>query len=271
MNQERMIVSFDDTKLFSRKDIPENSKAVVVIAHGLAEHLNRYDALTKRLFDDNFAVYRYDQRGHARSEGKRTFFNSYEELAKDCKTMVDLAKSENPDLPVYLIGHSMGGYTVTLFVTMYPNDVAGVVTSGALTRYSKPIFGELPIDAPADSYIKNALGDGVCSDPKVVEEYVNDPLVEKEISIGLINSLADGLGYLKENSEEFVVPALILHGADDGLVSEQDSRELYGEIGSTDKTLKIYGKLYHEIFNEIPKQEIYTEVIDWLNDQLKNN
>lgn len=270
MSQERMIASFDGTKLFTRKDMPDKAKAVVLIVHGLAEHLNRYDALTERLLQAGYGVYRYDQRGHARSEGPRTFFSDFNELPDDCKMMVDLVKAENPDLPVYLIGHSMGGFTVATFGTKYPGSVAGIVTSGALTRYSKPTFGVLPVAAPAETYVENALGEGVCSDPEVVKDYQNDPLVEKEISIGLMNALYEGITWLKANPTNFVEPTLILHGANDGLVAEQDSRDFYGDIASEDKTLKIYAKLCHEIFNEPSKQAIYTEVITWLDQQLAN-
>lgn len=270
MYQEKMVPSFDGTGLFTRTDIPGKPKAIIVIAHGLAEHLNRYDAITERLLKAEYGVYRYDQRGHARSEGPRVFFDEFNQLPEDCKTLVDLAKKDYPDLPVYLIGHSMGGFTVSLFGTKYPGVVDGIVMSGALTRYNKEIFGPLPMDAPADSYLDNALGDGVCSDPAVGLAYMNDPLVEKKISVGLLNVLPQGIQWLKAHSKDFVEPTLVLHGADDGLVAEKDSRDFYGDIGSKDKTLKIYAKLFHEIFNEPCKQAIYTEVITWLDQQLKN-
>lgn len=270
MYDEMMVPSFDGTGLFTRKDLPENPKATVVIAHGLAEHLNRYDALTERLLEANYGVYRYDQRGHARSEGPRVFLTDFNQLPDDCQTIVTLAKKEFPELPLYLIGHSMGGFTVSLFGAKYPGAVDGIVMSGALTRYNKAVFGPLPIEAPVDSYLDNSLGEGVCSDPEVGIAYMNDPLVEKKVSIGLLNVLPVGINWLKAHSAEFSEPTLILHGADDGLVAEKDSRDFYGEIGSDDKTLKIYAKLYHEIFNEPCKQDIYTEVITWLDQQQKN-
>ncbi|MDN6639929.1 MAG: lysophospholipase [Tetragenococcus sp.] len=270
MTEIRMIPSFDGTKLYSIKEMPKHEpKAIVLISHGLAEHASRYDALTNTLLDANYGVYRYDQRGHARSEGARTFFSDFNEMPDDAKVMVDLIKTENPGKPVYLIGHSMGGFTVVAFGTKYPNEAAGIVISGAATRYNLQLFGPLPVEGDPKTYVDNSLSDGVCSDPKVIEAYNNDPLVEKQISIGLMNSLGSGIEWLKENAEAFVDPVLVLHGANDGLVSEKDSRDLYGEIGSADKTLKIYSRLYHEIFNEPVKYEIYQEVIRWLDSQVE--
>ena len=269
MSEERMIRSFDGTQLFTRKDEAQKQKAIVVIAHGLAEHLGRYDALAETLLKHDFTVYRYEQRGHARSEGERTFFKDFNEMPDDLKTIMDLAKKENSGQAVFLIGHSMGGFTAAAFGTKYPAEVAGIVLSGALTRYNKELFGPLPMDLPADTYLDNELGEGVCSDPEVVKAYGEDPLVEKKISVGLINEFAPGIAWLKENAESFVDPVLVLHGNEDGLVAEKDSRDFYGEIGSIDKTLKIYASLMHEIFNEPSKYKIYDEVIEWIDERLK--
>lgn len=114
----------------------------------------------------------------------------------------------------------------------------------------------------------NSLGDGVCSDPEVKKAYAEDPYVEKEISVGLMNMVFKVMDYLKERPADFIAPVLILHGAEDGLVSEKDSRDLYGDIGSKDKTLHIYAKLFHEILNEPCKQEIITEIIQWLDQRV---
>ena len=268
MSEDKMIPSFDGTQLFARKDQAEKQKAAIVIAHGLAEHLERYDVLAKTLLDHGFTVYRYEQRGHARSEGKRTFFTNFNEMPDDLKTIMDWAKEENPAQPVFLIGHSMGGFTAAAYATKYPGETSGVILSGALTRYNKELFGPLPLDLPADTYLDNELGEGVCSDPEVVKAYEADPLVEKKISVGLINEFAPGIAWLKEKAENFTDPVLVLHGNEDGLVAEKDSRDFYGEIGSKDKTLKIYASLMHEIFNEPSKDKIYGEMIAWMEERL---
>lgn len=268
MTTETMVSSFDGIRLFFKKDVPGTPKAAMVIVHGLCEHLGRYDYLTEKLYNNGFSVYRFDHRGHGRSEGKRVFYSDFNEIVDDVNHVVELALQENPGIPVFLLGHSMGGYAVALFGTKYPGKVKGIVTSGALTRFNKPLAGTLPIDQPDDVYVPNALGDGVCSDPAVVEAYVNDPLVEKQISVGLLNSLYYGVEWLKHNAPKFTDPVLVLHGACDGLVSEKDSRDFYGDIASSDKTLKIYAHLYHEIFNEPCRDEVIGEAIDWLNKRI---
>ncbi|WP_413376795.1 alpha/beta hydrolase [Alkalihalobacillus sp. 1P02AB] len=264
MMTETMFPSFDGTKLYVRKDIVDEAKAAVVIVHGLCEHLNRYDYLTNTLNARGFNVYRFDHRGHARSEGKRTFYSDFNVIIDDVNANVDIALQENPTIPVFVIGHSMGGFASTAFGTKYPGKVKGIVLSGALTRYTKKIFGDTPINLPSGTYLPNELGDGVCSNPEVVSAYVNDPLVEKQISVDLLNNLIQGVEWLKANAQQFIDPVFIMHGANDGLISEEDSRIVYGDIASTDKSLKIYAQLMHEIFNETCRDEVIEEAISWI-------
>lgn len=269
MRTEGMFSTFDGTQLFLVKDLVTKPRAAVVIVHGLCEHQGRYDYVAARLNAQQINVYRFDHRGHGRSEGKKVFYSAWTEISDDVNAVVEMAAKENEGRPLFVMGHSMGGYAATCFATRFPGKVDGIVLSGALTRYNCPCAGELPIDAPADMYSPNALGDGVCSDPAVGEAYAADPYVEKEISVGLLNSIYEGVEYLKKEAAAFVDPVLILHGADDGLVSELDSRQLFGDISSKDKSLRIYAGMYHEIFNEFEKDEPIGDMICWLNRHIK--
>lgn len=265
MKQDFQFKTFDGLTLKGVKETVDDHKAVVVVVHGLCEHLGRYDYIAKKLVESKYTVYRFDHRGHGHSEGKETYYDDFNEIIEDVKLVVDMARAENPTSKLFLLGHSMGGYAVLLFGTKYPGMVDGVVTSGAVSRYNLPVFGPLPIELPPDTYFPNTLADGVCSDPAVIESYWNDPLVRKQVSVGLINSLHDGIEYQKANAAKFVEPVMVMHGCFDGLVAEKDSRDLYGEIGSTDKTLKIYPHIMHEIFNEKVKDEVIAEAIAWLD------
>lgn len=262
------ITNRDGIKLFMQVDPIQDAAGVVLVVHGLCEHCGRYDYVTRRLNDAGYSVYRFDHRGHGRSEGKKVYYDSWEEISDDVFDVVQIAKKENPGKKLVVLGHSMGGYAVTCFATRFPKEADAIVLSGALTRYHHKLAGELPISAPADMYVPNALGDGVCSDPDVIKAYAEDPLVAKEMSIGLLNSMWNGVQYLKENSADFSAPVLILHGACDGLVSPQDSMDLFNSISSTDKGLCIYPNLCHEIFNEPVNAKILDDVIFWLGARL---
>ena len=106
-----MISSFDGTKLYLNKEIPDGPKAAVVIVHGLCEHQGRYDYLAECFHKAGVGTYRFDHRGHGRSEGERTYYGDFHELLDDTNVVVDMAIAENPGIPVFLLGHSMGGFT----------------------------------------------------------------------------------------------------------------------------------------------------------------
>ncbi|WP_270169848.1 alpha/beta hydrolase [Paenibacillus sp. SYP-B4298] len=265
---ETTLESFDGTKLYYSKNIVQEAKGAVVIVHGLCEHAGRYDYVTDKLNARGLNVFRFDHRGHGRSEGKKVYYSDFHQMIDDVNAVVESALQESGELPLFVIGHSMGGFATTSFATKYPGKVRGIVLSGALTRYNTKVAGELPMDLPPGTYFPNELGDGVCSVPEVVTAYANDPLVEKEISVDLFNCLGYGVEWLKEHAQQFVEPVLVLHGANDGLVSELDSREFYGDIATTDKTLKIYAHLMHEIFNETARDEVIEDAITWIEKHL---
>jgi alpha-beta hydrolase superfamily lysophospholipase len=266
MGTELTKTTYDGIMLKGRVDRPTESKASVVIIHGLCEHYGRYDYLTSRLNAQGYTVYRFDHRGHGRSEGKSVWYDDREQIVKDSDLFAELALVESAGTPVFMLGHSMGGWATAMYATTFPGKLAGYVLSGALTRDNGNLAGALPADAPNDSYVPNALGSGVCSDPGVVERYAEDPLVKKEISVSLFRAVADGCVWLKENPKAFVDPVLIMHGANDGLVSPKDSLQLYDEIASTDKSLRIYAGFMHEIFNEYKKDRVIRDTLEWLDD-----
>jgi alpha-beta hydrolase superfamily lysophospholipase len=267
MTRELKEKTVDGVELYAKVDAPECPKAVVVVVHGLCEHQGRYNYVTQYLNERGFKIYRFDHRGHGRSKGQRVYYENREIIIEDVNIFVDLALKENPGLPVFLLGHSMGGYAVACYGTKYPGKVKGIILSGAWTRDNKGIAKSVEDGLDPLTYIDNQLGDGVCSDKAVVEIYVNDPLVEKKISLGLFYSAKAGHKWLKENAEKFTDPTLVLHGANDALVAEKDSREFFSEIGSTDKTLFIYSSLYHEILNEPCKDKILGHITEWLNER----
>ena len=262
MSSESQVPSFDGTHLFCRDDVPPAPRAVAIIVHGLCEHSGRYDHLTARLLERGLQVMRFDHRGHGRSEGKRIFYRDFNDMLDDVNVFVDRAREQLSGLPVFLIGHSMGGFAVTTYGMKYPGKVTGIVASAAVTRMNIDITA--PAGRPPEAYFPNELSGGICSDPAVVQAYNDDPLVEKQISFGLSYALAAGVAWNRSHSAQLVDPILLLHGADDPLVSEQDSRQLYGDARSRDKSLRIYAFLLHEIFNEPSKDEVIADALRWM-------
>ena len=269
MQAEKMIDSYDGFHLYARKDTSENAKAVAVVVHGLCEHQGRYNYLTEKLNEHNFSVYRFDHRGHGKSDGERAYLKDFNCLTDDTNFIVDLTKKENPKLPVFLIGHSMGGFTVACYGAKYPGKVNGLVLSGALTNDVAGAFKQIPDGLDPHKTFPNELTDNICRDPKVCKAYADDPLRCHVITAGLIYAMQDGVRWLGENAGEFKDPALLMHGECDKIVSYKDSCKFFTMIGSQDKQLKIYGKCYHEIMNEYCRDEVIGDVIRWIENRIQ--
>jgi lysophospholipase len=189
-------------KIYAKKDIIANPKANVVIVHGICEHLDRYDYLTEKLNNAGYNVYRYDARGHGRSEGEKGDLKDYQDYLLDLDIYIESVKKEYPDLKLILLGHSMGGLVATSYASMFSSKIDYLALSGAanVTPKAAKALKFLPMCLIKKIKYKNNLGDGVCSDKEVVEKYNSDPLVLKEATMGLMkNVFIGGCGLVKDN------------------------------------------------------------------------
>ncbi|MBI5974399.1 alpha/beta hydrolase [Staphylococcus canis] len=275
MNYLQNIKSQDGTTLYTKVNPPRPLEGIadplepvnVIVVHGLAEHLDRYDHVAQFLSESGYNVIRYDQRGHGRSEGRSMYYDNKDQIIEDLEAIVDYVKATFEG-KVFLLGHSMGGYTVAMYGTRHPGNVDGIITSGAVTRdnnqFAPEAYGDR--ETPRDTYIPNALGDGVCTDPVIRELYAQDAYVPESFSMGLTYAIIDGVLELKEHPEAFTDDVLILHGQDDGIVNPKDSIQFYSEIASKHKALRIYDGLAHEILNESSyNQIILSDIVAWID------
>ncbi len=264
-----MFASFDSTQLYLNKEAVDQAKAAAVIVHGLCEHQGRYDYFAELFHQAGISTYRFDHRGHGRSEGERTFYGDFHELLDDTHQVVNMAVKENPDIPVFLIGHSMGGFTVSLYGVKYPDQkLRGIVTSGALTYDIGGLITGVPKGLDVHTMLPNELGAGVCSVAEVVDWYGKDPYNTKTFTAGLCYALCDGLSWFEKQVGTFSYPVLMLHGEKDGLVSVEDTYRFFKEVSSEDKQMKIYGNLFHEIFNEYCRNEVIGDVLRWIGERI---
>lgn len=268
---DKYFLTRDDIKLRYREDYLDNPKAVVIIVHGFAEHIGRYDYVAEKLNGAGYSVFRYDARGHGMSSGKKGHMNSYVDMVDDLYEIYNLVKNENPNMKIYTLAHSMGGNIAANFGIKHPNILAGQLFSGAALGYFQDVdtMKKLGVSVlgtiASNKYISNPAGD-ICSDQKVVEEYQNDPLVLKEATLGFFKEFSiKASKNIFDNTKNYNYPCYLGHGGDDRIISNKASKRFYDEISSEDKTIKIYPDLYHEIFNEKVKDSVIVDYIEWLD------
>ena len=172
---DEMMQSFDGTKLYLKAELPEKMKAVCVFVHGLCEHQGRYDYVAEKFHEAKIGTYRFDHRAHGKSEGEESHYSDYNEMLKDTDEVVNKAMAENPEIPIFLLGHSMGGFCVALYGAKYPEkEISGIITSGALTRDNAKIILGIQKGMDVHTRIPNALAEGVCSVIGIIECYKTD-------------------------------------------------------------------------------------------------
>lgn len=270
-NYESMFLGNKDVKIFYSVNKVEDAKACVVFVHGICEHLGRYEYLTEKFNEEGYNVYRYDARGHGKSEGRRGQLDDFEDYLDDLDILITLAKKDNKGLKLVLLGHSMGGLVATAYTSKYPNKVDYLVLSGACNVCPSvaSALKYLPYNLMGKLKYTNKLGDGVCSVKEVVDAYNQDPLVLKKVSFKLLgNAFVKGTKYVKKNIENIKCPTLVLHGEKDGIVVKSTGEWTYDNLVCNDKLLKIYPSLYHEIFNEYNKDEVIKDTLDWLKERV---
>ncbi len=277
MKEESIIRASNGIDIFCKKNIPDEPIAAIVIVHGFAEHLARYDYFVEKLNQNRIACYRFDNRGHGKSGGAILDVESYNDFIHDADLIVQKAKEEFPELPVFMLGHSMGGFIAALYGERFKDRLAGQVLSGAATDEPSAINSALKtvINILNKLFpklrIKNDLSALISRDEEVIRQYRNDPLIHNKATIRFYKQFViEGMTKLKNNAKEYSYDCLILHGRDDKIISFKSSENFYNNISSKNKQIKIYDNLYHEILNEAEKDTVINDILIWIKDKAAN-
>lgn len=265
----------DGTEIFIKSDLVEEPVANLIINHGFAEHCDRYDYVAEEFNKKNISVYRYDLRGHGRTKSKKGDIDSFFDFIEDLDILVDEILDKDPATPLFMLGHSMGGFITCLYGIEHKEKLAGQIFSGPGVIKANQVKGikgtilSLLARVMPNFKIRNALTDDVCSDKEVVDEYMNDPMILTHATARFLNEFQiKGVNYIEENIKEYDYPCFISHGEKDNIISKEASIFLYNSISSKDKEVKIYDDLYHEILNEKNKDEIINDMSNWIYNQI---
>ncbi|MFP6581678.1 MAG: alpha/beta hydrolase [Candidatus Hydrogenedentota bacterium] len=262
-----------DMSLF-RKSWPLHApKANVLIVHGYAEYCERYDHVAERLNEHGYAVYSYDQRGHGNSPGTLGQIPSFDALTDDLAKVLNTLQDEvDEHLPFFIWGHSMGGLVTSACTIRHQPDITGLVLTSPGVKADEtvsPVLKALSgiIAAVLPKVPVHALDPtGISRDEVEVKKYIEDPLVyHGKILAQTGNQLVKTIDFVEANYGKITVPTLIMHGTEDRLVNVIASEALHAGMSSSDKTLKIYDGGYHELFNDIIREEFFTDLFAWLD------
>ncbi|MHA1894307.1 MAG: lysophospholipase [Candidatus Helarchaeota archaeon] len=260
-------------KLYYQCWLPDTEpKAVIQVVHGYAEYVGRYMNVVNELVPRGYAIYGDDHRGHGKSEGERGYVDSFNQYVEDEKIFFDIIKEKHPNLPIFMLGHSMGSFIAMHFVKKYENELKGLILSGTGTRpggstnaFIRAMAKLMSKIAPHKRFATGLGTNFVSRDPEVVKAYETDPLVYYDITARLGAELMTYFSNIKKFVGNLKLPILIQCGSADVAVQGRD--ELINLLTMDDKTIKIYDGLYHEVYNELEEDRkiVLKDLGDWLD------
>ena len=253
------------------------SQRTVLLVHGLGEHCGRYHALALQLNAWGWQVVGYDQRGHGRSDGARGGIAHDDDLLHDLARVIDAVRSALPG-PLVLLGHSMGGLVAARFVAA---NAAADAAAGWVRAVDALVLSSPALDAVmsiAQSLLlatlgrlapNLALGNGlkphwISRDPQVVRDYIADPLVHDRITPRLARFIVDGAKVVAARAADWRVPTLLLYAGADRCVAPAGSAGFAASAPQALVAAHEFRALYHEIFNEPERAEVFGVMQEWL-------
>ena len=247
----------------------ENLRAVIVMVHGIGEHIHRYDHWAAMFNKEAIGFAGVDLPGHGLSDGKRGDIKSYALLGEMIDILIESCKKTFPGCPVYIYGHSLGGGIVLDYLLRRNPEIKGAIVTSPYLRLA---FEPPRIKIVLASVMKHLLpgliqptglnADHLSHDKTVVEKYKNDPLVHDKISVRLYSESGEAANYSLKHAAELKVPTLIIHGSGDLILSIEGSREFAGKTNMAE--LKIWEGGYHELHNEPFKEEVFNYILNWI-------
>lgn len=289
-------------QIFSRSWTEGEPKALLIIAHGMAEHSGRYDHFARFMAEHGFAVYMNDHAGHGRSAQIKGHFadkNGWEYVVRDLNALVDQAAAEHPELPIFMLGHSMGSFLTRSFITRYGERLKGCIicgtrgkTAGLLAgktaallqeRLCGPRSSAKRLDALVtvgyNKRIENPVNSSawLSRDDAVCRAFESDPLSKFPFTAAGYRDMFTGL--MEISSPEWAqkvpkeLPVFLIAGDQDPVgdygAGPRQVADWLQAAGVRSVQLKLYSGMRHEVLNELGKEEIYEDVLKWLEEELR--
>lgn len=272
-HQEGHFQGIHKTPLYFQSWTALNPKGLVIVIHGYGEHSGRYQNVVDALVPDVYALWALDHRGHGKSEGRRCYVNRFTDFLKDLEIFEKKAREAHRELPVHLIGHSMGSMIANHYVaSRQKQDYRSLTLSGTGAAPGPAIPGAVILLARLLSAIapKLSLPSGVdptfiSHDQQVVDAYISDPLVENKVTARLACEMMRSLPDMITAAQRLKVPTMMQIGDEDESFHPDSWDRLFSAIAVDDKVFKKYPGCRHEVYNEIKNEAPLADLKDWIN------
>jgi alpha-beta hydrolase superfamily lysophospholipase len=261
-------------KIFTRHWEPEGeARANLVICHGVNSHGGQYVRAGETFAGRGFAVTALDLRGRGKSDGERFYIEHIDEYVSDLSKTIELARSKHPGLPLYLLGHSAGGVTSVTYALDHQEKIDGLICESFAFRVFAPNFALKLLEgashiAPHLHVLKLKMED-FSRDPNWVAQLNADPLTKGEVQpVATVAAFARAGERFEREFPRITLPVLIMHGTADKATRPDGSQQFFDQAGSADKTLKLYDGYYHDLLNDLGREQVIDDIASWIDVRL---
>ncbi|MBC7901310.1 MAG: lysophospholipase [Saprospiraceae bacterium] len=260
--------------IFWRSWRPEGTpRAVIALIHGFNAHSGYFEWAAEQLTANGLAVYALDFRGRGKSDGERFYVETFSEYMSDVTQLVDMARSSERGLPVFILGHSAGGVIASSYAHEHQNELAGLICESFAFDVGVPDIAQLLLKGLSHIaphlHVFTLKNEWFSRDPAAVAAMNSDPLIAKESqpteTAAVMLGAADEL---EKKFPTFTLPLFILHGTEDKATRPSGSQAFYDGAASTDKTLKLYEGHYHDLLNDIDKEVVMADIQNWIDQRI---
>lgn len=252
-------------------------KGVLAIVHGLGEHSGRYCSVVKAAVDAGYAVFGFDNQGHGKSEGQRGHIRSWQDYRDNVQSFLQLIRQQEPDQPLFVMGHSLGGLIVLDYVLRNTDTaafeafrVSGIIVSAPPMKPTgrnalRAILAKLLSGFLPRLSLKMCLDEGGLSRDRQVESQAQaDPLVHPYVTLRWGTETMSTIAWVKKHIQQLDLPIMLTHGGADPIIDPLGSQDLFEAIRTPEKTLHIYPDSYHEPHNDLDADVVTADIVDWL-------
>ncbi len=269
----------DGIRIYYRADIPEQGvDGNLLLVHGIGEHGGRYEWLMEQLNEFGIAVFRLDLRGHGCSEGQPVYVQEFERFHCDLDAWYESllsSKEFDKSLPLFLLGHSMGGLICLDYILNYQGKLSSfldaiTVSSPAIATHPahnilSPILDIVVPNFLNGIHIPNGIDSNDLSrDPEVCCDYDNDPLVHRKITPRLFHELVLAMKRVRLSRNSFPVPIQFLIAEEDRIVDPELTMDFAKRLDCVPNATQVLHGFYPEVFNEVQKANAWKLFQGWL-------
>ena len=275
--REQVIEGEGKRRIFCRSCLPDQPRALVVLVHGLHEHSGRYAEAMAALGRRGLASWAPDHVGHGRSSGVLGDLESLDLVLRDVERVRSLAVSSWPRLPLFVLGHSLGGLIALRYTLEHQRALAGLVLSAPLLLLPEamhvpaalqkvvPVLARLLPRLPVQpfSWLEE------CRDPRLMAETAADPLYYKgRIRARTGWEMLRSMAAARPRLPELRLPLLVMYGGQDTIVDPRSAERIYAEASSTDRTRRVFPEAYHHLFREPEREQVQEIIAEWIESRI---